>query len=70
MTCATLSAPTNGSISFPGGLVFQQQAVYSCMEEFELEGSDTRTCEASGQWTDSAPTCEGIHTQSTINQLS
>ena len=33
-------------------------ATYSCNSGFDLVGSSTVTCLASGQWSDGAPTCQ------------
>ena len=58
-TCSDLLPPTNGEVSVEGGS-FGDTAVYSCNPGFTLEGSATRVCMASGQWSDTPPTCTGI----------
>lgn len=34
-------------------------ATYICNSGFVLVGSKTRTCQNNGQWTETAPTCQG-----------
>ena len=40
------------------GTTFTSTATYSCNDGYTLEGVTTRTCLASGSWSDSAPTCQ------------
>ena len=55
--CGTLSNPTNGQVSYPGGTSLRQTATYRCNADYNLMGSSTRTCQAIGLWSGSAPTC-------------
>ena len=48
----------NGAISTTGAGV-GDTATYTCDDGYELIGSDTRTCQSNGEWSGSAPTCEG-----------
>ncbi len=66
--CPVLIDPTNGMIMYTeipsGSLGFMEMATYSCNAGFGLSGGDpVRTCEgaagSSGDWTETAPTCEG-----------
>ena len=54
--CSGLSNPLNGRVSIstdtPGGI-----ATYSCNSGYELVGTERRTCQNDGQWSDRAPTC-------------
>ena len=54
--CGGLSNPSNGRVSIstdtPGGI-----ATYSCNSGYELVGTERRTCQNDGQWSDRAPTC-------------
>ena len=34
-------------------------AEYSCLAGFTLVGPDQRTCQTSGNWSETSPTCEG-----------
>ena len=61
MDCGTLTNPENGQVNFTD-TTLGADATYTCDEGFPLEGVDTRTCEADGEWSDSEPKCEsGIH---------
>ena len=55
--CGTLNAPVNGQVSHSAGTVFGQTATYSCDIGYYLIGDSTRTCQAMGVWSGSAPTC-------------
>ena len=54
--CGPLSAPANGSVSVTStatGWV----ATYSCSADRALFGDTTRTCQSSGSWSGTAPSC-------------
>ena len=55
--CDTLSNPANGQVS-TNGTTFEQTATYSCNTGYNLMGDNTRTCQATGEWSGSEPTCE------------
>jgi formylglycine-generating enzyme required for sulfatase activity len=55
--CGSLSPPANGSVTTPMGTRFNAMASYSCDSGYSLTGSSSRTCQADGSWTGSAPTC-------------
>ena len=55
--CGSLTNPDNGQISHTGETTFGQAATYSCNADYNLVGSSTRTCQATGMWSGSAPTC-------------
>ena len=66
--CPVLSDPANGVITYsevPDSSVgFMETATYSCNTGFGLSSGDTvRTCVgaagSSGEWTGTAPTCQG-----------
>ena len=59
MDCGNLTNPVNGQISHTAGTTFGQTAIYSCNTGFNLVGDNTRTCQATGVWSQSAPTCQG-----------
>ena len=49
--------PANGEVDLDGttpGSV----ATYSCGVGFRLNGTSTRTCQMSTEWSESAPTCD------------
>ena len=59
VVCGTLTNPVNGQVSDTAGTTFGQTATYSCSTGFNLVGDNTRTCQATGMWSGSAPTCQG-----------
>ena len=54
--CGTLPNPVNGQVSTTG-TTSGHTATYSCSIGYDLVGGSTRTCQATGQWSGSAPTC-------------
>jgi len=58
--CGNLTDPINGTVSHSDGTSFNQSAYYNCSEGYRLNGTDTRTCNVSGNWTFEAPTCDVI----------
>ena len=55
--CGTLAAPQNGKVTFTT-TTFMSTANYSCNSGYTLSWNETRTCEANGTWSDTAPTCD------------
>ena len=60
VNCDTLADSTNGRVSHTGGTTFGQTANYSCNTGYRLVGDNIRTCQATGEWSGSVPTCHGI----------
>ena len=58
VNCDGLTDPENGTVTLPG-TTFNSTATYSCNDGYNLVGDTTRTCLASGSWSDTAPTCTG-----------
>ena len=56
--CGALTDPANGQVSHPDGTTFGETATYSCNPDYNLVGDSTRTCEATGDWSGSEPTCQ------------
>ena len=54
--CGSLTDPGNGNVTLTVGTT----ATYSCNTGYNLVGDSTRTCQATGKWSGSAPTCQGI----------
>ena len=59
--CGALTDPANGQVSHPDGTTFGETATYSCDAGYNLVGSSTRMCEATGMWSGSAPTCQSVY---------
>lgn len=57
--CGPLSDPSDGTVSY-SSTTYGSQAVYSCKSGLKMNGSSVRTCEADGNWINSAPTCPSI----------
>ena len=60
MDCGNLTDPANGQVTHTSGTTFKQTATYSCNTGYILVGDSTRTCQATGNWSGSAPTCQGV----------
>ena len=60
LVCGNLTDPVNGSVNHTAGTTLGQTATYSCDTGYNLVGDSTRTCQAAGNWSGSAPTCAGI----------
>ena len=58
--CGTLTDPTNGQVDHTAGTTVGQNATYSCNTGYNLVGDSTRTCQATGNWSGSVPTCQGV----------
>jgi len=54
--CGGLTDPLNGQVAL-NSTTFQSVAAYECDSGFNLEGDMERTCQASGEWSGTAPTC-------------
>lgn len=54
--CGSLDNPTNGNVEFQSTL-FGSTAVYSCVFGYLLEGTESRFCQADGQWSGAEPVC-------------
>lgn len=63
--CGALTNPSNGSVTTPSGTTFGEIATYACNPMYTLTGTATRTCQADGQWSGVAPTCNPCVVQST-----
>ena len=61
VNCGPLTDPANGSVTHTAGTDVGQTATYSCNRGYNLVGDSTRTCQARGNWSGSAPTCQGVY---------
>lgn len=55
--CGSLSSPANGAVSFTT-TTFESNASYTCNVGYTLTGATSRTCQADGNWSGAAPSCE------------
>ena len=58
--CGNLTDPDNGQVNHTAGTTFGKTATYSCNTGYNLVGDSTRTCQATGNWSGSAPACQGM----------
>ena len=58
--CGHLTDPANGSVTHTSGTTFGQTATYSCNTGYNLVGNRSQTCQATGNWSGSEPTCQGM----------
>ena len=60
--CDNLSTPSNGEMSCSSGRVGVgyegDTCSFTCNTGYELTGSDTRTCQSNGDWSDSEFACK------------
>ncbi|XP_065599964.1 P-selectin-like isoform X4 [Cyrtonyx montezumae] len=63
VTCAVLRAPQHGELNcshLHGNFTFRSVCDFSCQSGFELMGSQSRECMASGNWTGDIPRCKAV----------
>ena len=58
--CDNLTDPSNGQVTHSSRTTLGQTATYSCNTGYNLVGDSTRTCQDTGEWSGSAPTCQGM----------
>ncbi len=58
--CGSLNNTANGLVSTSSGTTFMMTANYTCNTGYNIVGSESRTCEASGVWSGEAPVCNCI----------
>ncbi len=58
--CGLLDPPQRGRV-FLSGTTFGSRANYSCETNHKLVGPVRRVCLESGIWSNTSPTCEGMH---------
>ncbi len=64
--CGSLSNPTHGAIS-AGSTTYGAMATYTCSSGYTVSGASMRTCQASGTWSGTAPTCAPVDCGSLSN---
>ncbi len=55
--CGSLNNTANGLVSTSSGTTFMMAATYTCNTAYNIVGSESRTCGASGVWSGEAPVC-------------
>ncbi len=68
--CGPLTIITNGAVDTSSGTTFMMTATYTCDTGYNIVGSESRTCGASGTseatragdgvWSPTAPVCESM----------
>ena len=61
VVCGNLTDPANGQVDHTAGTTMGQTATYSCNTGYNLVGDSTRTCQATGNLSGNAPTCQGMY---------
>ncbi len=56
MNCTALDDPVNGTLT-GNSVSYLSEVTYSCATGYNLSGDASRTCQADGNWTGSAPVC-------------
>ena len=57
--CGDPGSVQNGNKELPSGTIFPSTAIFKCNFGYSLEGTATRVCQQSGQWSGSLPRCIG-----------
>ena len=66
VNCGSLTDPANGRVDHTAGTSLGQNATYSCNTGYNLVGDSTRTCQATGLWSGSEPTCQRMLSTSVL----
>ncbi|XP_064386146.1 uncharacterized protein LOC135334769 isoform X3 [Halichondria panicea] len=67
--CGSLTDPINGAVDTSSGTTFNQVATYTCTNGYMISGATTRTCQATGSWSPSQPTCAPVDCGGLTNPL-
>ena len=57
--CEILEQPTNGVLFYTDQQFYNSLAIFDCDTDFNLIGTDRRTCQENGEWTGQSPQCIG-----------
>ncbi len=58
VNCNDLTNPLNGQVRTFSGTTFMMTATYTCNTRYLLIGDASQTCQATGVWSGSEPTCQ------------
>lgn len=62
VSCESLDPPANGQLELTNdNTLVNSEATYSCNSGFNLIGTVSRRCQATGEWTGQTPQCIGKH---------
>ena len=56
--CGDLDDPENGWVHIAPDTLLGAVALYRCKLGYQLSSDDERNCQANGQWSGTAPTCD------------
>ena len=62
LRCENLPKVKNGRPSFSNASYFRSVVTYKCKKPYELRGSETRTCRATGKWDGKKTRCSKYDT--------
>ena len=57
--CGFPDTPKNGQVRSPVSTLYTSRVTYLCHTGYTLQGSNTTTCQANGEWSGSVPLCIG-----------
>ena len=60
INCGDPGTPTNGQHSL-SSTTYNSVVTYTCDVGYTLQGANSRTCQADGQWSGSVPQCTGTY---------
>ena len=66
IVCPAQPAPANGAVSYPNGRNLDDRLVYTCNAGYVIQGTTSRQCQSTGQWTSATATCARENKFSTI----
>ena len=58
MDCGPPGKRANSEVNHTAGTTFGQNATYSCNPGYKVVGDSILTCQATGVWSGSVPTCQ------------
>ena len=58
VSCGSLSTPSNGA-KLGSGVTYGSVVTFRCNSGYDIEGSDSRTCQADGSWNGNNTLCRG-----------
>lgn len=59
--CGDPGDPYGGYRHLATDTKYQAKVTYTCKADHHLEGDESQTCQADGQWSGTKPVCLGMH---------